>query len=501
MKTMKKIRNYDNFNRIVIFVVEAVCMILELCSSYLLYPYFGNSNTIWTAIITVILLSNCMGNLLGGKIHEKAQRNQTNYTSLIFFCIALCISLILGLNESVIYLVREFLPFSNNVNAFICSFALFMPCELLLGTIPPQIMYHESEKDGYNASKTGIVYALSTMGGLFGTVLSGFVLIPLMGCKNIIIICVAVTLVLAIIFDTRFWKKTKSVICLLISVGISFAMLTYKEPFDWEKEDYGNLKVDSQYNRIIVQNDFIDNDKVRKMLMASGYESATYLEPGKRNELIFDYLKKLDETVYQNENIKSNTSLMIGGAAYQYPKYLLSHYASKKMDVVEIDEVVTKLAKEYFFLQDCIDKYDPNGERLKLINNDGRVFLEKAGKYDVIFNDAFAGDSPVTTLCTKEFIQTVKSKLNSGGVYAMNIISTRTGDDERFLCAECNTLSQVFVNVYILPCEEVNPQARQNFIVIATDKKLDFPNELNIDFSKGLVLTDDYSPVEYLYRK
>lgn len=144
------------------------------------------------------------------------------------------------------------------------------------------------------------------------------------------------------------------------------------------------------------------------------------------------------------------------------------------------------------------DSFKP---KIKLINNDGRVFLEKAGKYDVIFNDAFAGDSPVTTLCTKEFIQTVKSKLNSGGVYAMNIISTRTGDDERFLCAECNTLSQVFVNVYILPCEEVNPQARQNFIVIATDKKLDFPNELNIDFSKGLVLTDDYSPVEYLYRK
>ncbi len=52
---------------IIIFVVDAICMILELIASRLLSPYFGNSNVIWTSIIGIILLSSSIGNYLGRK--------------------------------------------------------------------------------------------------------------------------------------------------------------------------------------------------------------------------------------------------------------------------------------------------------------------------------------------------------------------------------------------------------------------------------------------------
>lgn len=494
----EKIKKYKP--QITIFFVEAVCMILELCSSYLLYPYFGNSNSIWIAIITVILLSNCLGNLLGGRICTKARETRKNYSGTIFFLIAAGISLILGLNEAVIYFVQK-LPLSNNVGAFLCSLILFLPCEMLLGTIPPQIMYHESEKKDYNAKKTGLIYALSTMGGLFGTAFGGFVLIPHIGCKYIIILCIAVILVFAFIYEPKFWKKTKNVVCLIVSIGVVFTMATYKQSSNWLNEDYGNIKVDSQYNRIIVQNGYNGKDKVRDMLMASGYESSTYLEKDKRNDLIFEYFKTLDSNVYKDKTITSNNSLMIGGAAYQFPKYLISHYKDKKIDVVEIDETVTELAKKYFFLQDCIDEFDPKGERLKLYNADGRIFLNDAPKYDVILNDAFSGNSPIATLSTTEFIKTVKSKLNKDGIYAINVISSMEGDSKRFLCSECNTLSQQFKNVYIIPASKTNDNGLLNFLVIATDSELQFKDAVNIDYSDGLILTDDYCPVEYLSRK
>ena len=41
---------------IIIFVVDAICMILELVASRLLSPYFGNSNIVWTSVIGIILL-------------------------------------------------------------------------------------------------------------------------------------------------------------------------------------------------------------------------------------------------------------------------------------------------------------------------------------------------------------------------------------------------------------------------------------------------------------
>ena len=45
---------------IIIFVVNAVYMILELIASRVLSPYFGNSNIVWTCVIGIILFSNAI---------------------------------------------------------------------------------------------------------------------------------------------------------------------------------------------------------------------------------------------------------------------------------------------------------------------------------------------------------------------------------------------------------------------------------------------------------
>ena len=52
---------------LIIFVIEAICMIVELIASRLLSPYFGNSNIVWTSVIGIILLSSSIGNYLGRK--------------------------------------------------------------------------------------------------------------------------------------------------------------------------------------------------------------------------------------------------------------------------------------------------------------------------------------------------------------------------------------------------------------------------------------------------
>ena len=59
---MKKYR-YE----IIIFTIDAICMILELIASRLLSPYFENSNIVWTSIIGIILLSSSIGNYIGRK--------------------------------------------------------------------------------------------------------------------------------------------------------------------------------------------------------------------------------------------------------------------------------------------------------------------------------------------------------------------------------------------------------------------------------------------------
>ena len=75
---MKKYR-YE----VILFIVDAISMILELIASRVLSPYFGNSNIVWTSVIGMILLSNSIGNYIGGKIADK-DRNVNNLKVILF---------------------------------------------------------------------------------------------------------------------------------------------------------------------------------------------------------------------------------------------------------------------------------------------------------------------------------------------------------------------------------------------------------------------------------
>ena len=79
---LEKIRNQKY--KVFIFIVEAICMILELCASRVLSPYFGNSNIVWTSVIGIILLSSSIGNYIGGKIADKQGLKNNLKTILLF---------------------------------------------------------------------------------------------------------------------------------------------------------------------------------------------------------------------------------------------------------------------------------------------------------------------------------------------------------------------------------------------------------------------------------
>ena len=153
----------------------------------------------------------------------------------------------------------------------------------------------------------------------------------------------------------------------------------------------GIVSYDTQYGRVLIYNNIRNEENIRVLNIDSGYESATYTDKEKRNELVFEYLKFYDLMFSGNREIKD--TLLIGGAGYSYPKYFISHYDTPKMDVVEIDGKITEIAKQYFYLNDLINDYKLNeNNRLNLITEDGRTYLNKnKKKYDAVLNDAFAG--------------------------------------------------------------------------------------------------------------
>lgn len=352
----------------------------------------------------------------------------------------------------------------------------------------------------------GKIYALSTIGGIAGTFFGGFFLIPNLGSIHILFM-IAIPLILLIpLVDFKLELKTIIPIIIIVIGCISLMFFCMrnnenngKNILNYSLDDI--VTYDTQYGRVLIYNSNLEcGKKIRILNIDSGYESATYIDEELCNELVFDYTKYYDLMFEANIEIKN--TLMIGGAGYSYPKYFISKNLNKTMDVVEIDEKITEIAKQYFFLDKLINEYNlSENKRLNLITDDGRTYLNSnTKKYDAILNDAFSGKSPAETLTTLEAVQKIKKSLIENGVYLTNVVSSLEGKNSKFIKAEVNTLKQVFKNVYIVPCERESAKDKvQNNMIIATDDELTLEYEYKLNIEKnGIILTDDYCPIDNL---
>lgn len=495
---MKKFR-YE----IIIFIINAVSMILELVASRVLSPYFGNSNIVWTSVIGIILLSSSIGNYLGGKIADK--ENLNNNLKIILVLSAFLILIIPFIEKDIISLLQLFIS-NLKIGAILCTILIFLLPSVFLGLLTPIILKLKI-KDMENVGRTsGKVVSIATIGGIFGTFLGGFVLIPTFGSIHILFILSIITILLVPLVDFKI--DLTMFICLLVVIILLLLIFVFKIKANdriGERVLNGEEEViyteDTEYGRVLLYNSIYNNEKIRILNVDKGFESATFIDENKKNELVFDYTKAYN-LMFNSKN-EINNVLLIGGAGYSYPKYYISHYDNKKMDVVEIDDKITNIAKKYFYLDDLINEYNLNeNNRLNLIKDDGRTYLNKnEKKYDAILNDAFSGVNPAKTLTTLECVRNIKKSLNENGLYLTNIISAIDGKDSKFLKAEINTINKVFKYVYVFPCAHKDDYfILQNNMVIATDDitfEVDGMLGVNIDENE-IILTDDYCPVDTL---
>ena len=395
LKLYKKVMNLKY--EILIFFVEMVCMILELVASRIISPYFGSSNIVWTSVIGIILLSGSLGNYFGGIITDKDKQNKISKILLIWS--GILVFLIPLFQEQVIYKVLSITQ-NNSIGAILTVFILFFIPYFFLGFFTPIVIKQKVEKNEEIGRNTGKIVAISTIGGLIGTFLGGFFLIPRLGSTQILFVISIILFILAIVSN---WKEK---INIFIVILIAFSIITTNyyltknndnSTLVLEGQEDIFVNYDTEYGKVTIYNKMRNEEMIRYLNIDSGYESATFVDEKKKYELVYSYTKYYD--LMFNANIEINNTLLIGGAGYSYPKYFISHYEDKNMDVVEIDGGITEVAKKYFYLDDLISDYNlEENKRLNLINDDGRTYLNNnQKKYDAILNDAFSGNTPAKT--------------------------------------------------------------------------------------------------------
>lgn len=220
---------------------------------------------------------------------------------------------------------------------------------------------------------------------------------------------------------------------------------------------------------------------VRMMNVAGTMQSGTYLDDDTYCDLAFSYTRDYDCMFLAGVPVRD--VLVLGGGGYSYPKHLIAHRPETFVTCVEIDPVVTAIARRYFFLDRLFEEYDLDETgRLQLVEGDAREFLEQSDeRYDAIVNDCFAGMSLVESLATREAALLHHKHLREDGVYLSNVIGAVEGPRSRAMRRILRTLASEFAHVYVLPGQPAALSNCDNNVVIATDGDWRFPGAIELE--------------------
>ncbi|MCM1083640.1 MAG: fused MFS/spermidine synthase [Clostridium sp.] len=428
-------------NKVFLYLTEFFAgmsvMAVELGASRLLAPYFSSSQIVWTIIIGTIMIAMALGNIYGGRSADKNPNPDKLYGRILIA--AVWIALIPFVGKYIILGISALLVFTVNNNfliwaAFCACMVIFVFPLFLLGTVTPSLAKYSVESLEESGKVVGNLGAFNTIGSIIGTFLPTFVTIPAVGTSITFLIFSGVLMLLGIIYFVSCRagkvKSAVSVVVLIISCifGSSDSFAFWEKDLTYEGESiYNYLQVKETDEKVYLSTNVL-----------IGIQSI-YVKEERLTGMYYDYAMAapLMAGLSKKDGMKI---LILGMGTGTYATQCSRYYDDVVCTGVEIDEKITKLAREYFELP----------EHVQVTTYDGRAYLNVIDEsYDVIMVDAYQDITIPFQMSSVEFFTLVKEHLTPDGVMVvnMNMRSNSEGDINQHLQ---DTISQVFEEVYIV---------------------------------------------------
>lgn len=153
---------------------------------------------------------------------------------------------------------------------------------------------------------------------------------------------------------------------------------------------------------------------------------------------------------------ETSSALLVGLGGGALVRFLHHHFPELQLDIVEIDPVVVRVAREFFGTAE--------GPRTRIFVADARDYLSRAtSRYDLILLDAHLHPGALTddtgqplSLKTAAFFQSLRERLQPDGVVLFNVIKGRDAN------AYLSSIRAAFAATEVL-----RPPASGNLIVVA----------------------------------
>ena len=448
-----------------------VLMALEILSSRILAPYFGNSVYVWGSIISVFLGALSLGYLWGGRLADR-HPSLAALARLLALASACQEALLLAGSRSAAALAGS--TGASPAGTLLAAAALFGPASVLLATVSPYAVRLAARDLGRLGGTAGRLYALSTLGSLGGTLIATFLLIPFFELRHVLALLTAATAATALAAAAggdaggsqpepsgtpgsplppgrsapaplaaraRSLALAPAVLALLVLAAALAAFLpdaaTGPELLYQRTTPYQTLVVKERAGVRYLESDRVQQAAVQ---LADG-------EPAMR------YPRFAAASLLLNPHPRRLLALGMGGGSVG--SYLQRRLPELGVDYVDIDPAVPELAQRFLLLR--------AGPRTTITVADGRRFLAAAAgrAWDAVYCDTYIGRSVPFHLTTIEFLDEVKRHLAPGGTFGLNLAA---GLADPFSKAMYRTVLERFGAVYLFKVGGAS-----NVLVLATD--------------------------------
>jgi spermidine synthase len=478
-------------------ITGGAILIVEILGAKMLAPYVGTSHFVWTAQIAVTLVSLAIGYYFGGWLVDRSPRLHR-----LYFCIAIAAAYLAFTTLIVESVAYSFLSMNLAVGALLSSTVLFFVPLTLLAAAGPFLIRVLAISFNTIGSQIGRLSAISTLGSVLGTVLIGYVLLPFLPNSVTMYLTAAVLLILCALYFVFWSKKDIAAYSTLAFIGLGLGALGMNRDLTRSGDQYKEIyRANSDFGMLQV---IEMNDKRRRFYLNDYLVQNTYDAELKKSTSLFTHMLR-----YLAEAYTTNLQdvLCIGLGVGIVPGELAAQ--GVRVDVVEINPAVVKVAQNYF-------NFDP--AKCKIVIGDGRYLLNKSKKqYDAVVLDAFLGDSSPSHLMTREAFENIKRVLKPNGVLVINSFGDLRPGNNFFSSSLAKTLGSVFGSVHAHGIKNRLIEGQGNLFFVASAQALNLRTvstadahpfvmgEVNeslatviaIDVSAGRVLTDDYNPVDF----
>lgn len=380
---------------VVAFIEGFSTLAVEVIAIRLAIPVVGSSITLTGVMLGVVLLALSAGYWRGGALSARWDPAQTRraltrnlliaavvYGAVSFPLEAMALEKFLDWGLS--------LPLAIGVTA---SVLLLLPIYLASQTVP--MLAELTNSDGKAGKASGKVLFFSTLGSVAGGIVTPVWLFPAFGVTHSTwVVCgLLATAAGAMALGHAGAVKAVGFGAAAVAMVASAGLLASR----------GNtgFAFDSAYQSIRIVEQKRDNGRLeRALLMGGGRASGIYADTG---ETSFEYVRAAEQALTETN---AATVLVIGAAGFTFPRDVASFPQVRRVDAVDVDPVVKRIAEQQFLRR-------PLPWKVRFLPLSARYAVRKLARdgqrYGFTFVDAYFGKGIPDELVTLEFFRDVRA--------------------------------------------------------------------------------------------